>query len=320
MKTTFALSLIYFAVCSLYAQAGYQKTDSIAKAFNEPYTDASDLAYKLTGPFAAEEEKARVIFAWIAFNIRYDYKKYKDPPPKPRISGRTPQELNENIRKWEENEIGNTLRIKKGVCADYSCLFQKMCEAIGLESVIVTGLSRKPNGRAGGDHAWNAVKIGGQWRLLDATWGAGYVDDDDERFIRRYTPAFFLTDPTFFILNHLPDDDQWQLLDEPLSKKEFNKQPMVYYSNPDFPLEAFSPESGKIVPVGDQAEIRLKFGSMPEVFVVAAGKNREIPAQIQKKDDGWAVLTFSAARASDISVFVGKSRQKTMMLAQFSVE
>lgn len=320
MKTVAFFSMIFFAVCSLSAQTGYTRADSVAKAFDQSYGDAADLAHKLTGPFNTEEEKARVIFAWIAHNIRYDYKKFKDPPPKPRITGRTPRELSDNIRKWEENEIKNTLRSKKGVCEDYSRLFQKMCASVGLESAVVTGDSRKPNGKVGRDHAWNAVKTGGQWRLLDATWGAGYIDDDDERFVRRYAPAFFATPPALFILNHLPDDDKWQLLDKPVAKKDFSKQPLINFSHPDYPIKAFYPENGKITPAEGKAEVRLQLGAMPTVFVVAANKTKEIPVQLQKKDDGWVVLTFSPGRASEINVFVGESRRKTTMLAAFAVE
>ncbi|MFN0217161.1 MAG: transglutaminase domain-containing protein [Saprospiraceae bacterium] len=320
MKTLFTLSLALLAAFSLCAQANYEKADSVAKAFKEEYADAADLALKLTKPFSTEREKARVIFAWVAFNIRYDYKKFKHPPPRPRISGRTPQEFEKNMRELHENEISNTLRSKKGICADYSRLFQKMCEAAKLESVIVTGVSRKLGGKGGGSHAWNAIKIEGKWCLLDATWGAGIVDREDEHFVRRYTPAYFATPPNLFVLNHLPDDEKWQMREKPISKAEFKKQPIVFFSNPDFPLEAFSPENGKIALKEGKAEIRFKLAKMPEVFVVTAGKKREIPAQLQEREDGWAVLTFSPGMASEISVFVGSSRLKTMMLAQFSIK
>ena len=47
-----------------------------------------------------------------------------------------------------------------GVCDSYSKLYQRLLTACGLESVRVTG----------GNHAWNAVNIDGQWCHVDATW------------------------------------------------------------------------------------------------------------------------------------------------------
>lgn len=319
MKLLLVLSFTLLAAFSLCAQPEFARADSIAGTFNKKYNDATELALQLTKPFDTDREKARVIFSWIAYNIRYDYKKYKDPPPKPRIGGRTPQELQKNIQAFQEDEIRNTLRHEKGVCADYSRLFQKMCTAAGLESVVISGISRKMSGR-GGSHAWNAVKIGEDWRLVDATWGAGFVDDDTERFVQRFTPAFFFTSPSLFLLNHLPDDEKWQLLEKPVSKVEFNEQPMVNFTIEAFPLEAFSPENGKIVPTDGKAEIRLKFSTIPTVFVVAAGKKREIQSDLKKTDDGWVILTFTPGSATLFTVYVGESRAKTTAVLQCSIK
>ncbi|KAI8842140.1 hypothetical protein BC829DRAFT_302199 [Chytridium lagenaria] len=42
------------------------------------------------------------------------------------------------------------------------------------------------------DHAWNAVVIGDahEWRLIDATWGAGYLKNNS--FEKRFTSTHFL--------------------------------------------------------------------------------------------------------------------------------
>ncbi|SER78388.1 hypothetical protein SAMN02910429_01073 [Lachnobacterium bovis] len=52
----------------------------------------------------------------------------------------------------------------KTVCAGYSKTFTMICNAIGNESVCVTGSG----------HEWSRVKIGNKWYNVDATW-----DDDD---------------------------------------------------------------------------------------------------------------------------------------------
>ena len=38
------------------------------------------------GRLQTERDKARAIFAWIGHNIRYDYKKYQNPPDPPRFT------------------------------------------------------------------------------------------------------------------------------------------------------------------------------------------------------------------------------------------
>jgi hypothetical protein len=319
MKNSILPALFFCCAFSLHAQEDYGKIDTFALSFKEPYTDAADLARQLTKHYSTDREKARVIFAWIAYNIRYDYQKYKSPTPPPQISASTPQEFAKNMKTLQEKEIRTTLLIKRGVCADYSRLFQKMCESAGLESVTVTGTSSTRLDR-NGKHAWNAVKFDGSWHLMDATWGAGFVETEDERFVRRFTPAFFATPPSLFILNHFPADEKWQMLDKPLSKREFNKLPIVNFSNRDFPIEAFFPENGKIVPTGGKAEIRLKFGKKPGAFIVSTGKSREIPAQVDASDDGWVTLTFSPGNATEITVYAGKHRNKTTMILQFSVD
>ena len=50
------------------------------------------------------------------------------------------------------------------VCSGYAMLFQKFMEEMGIESYIASGIVN------GGGHAWNVVKVGGQWYHVDCTW------------------------------------------------------------------------------------------------------------------------------------------------------
>jgi len=107
------------------------------------------------------------------------------------------------------------------VCAGYANLFLSLAEARRLEAVVSGyakgigyGLGQttftQPN------HAWNAVRIDGQWRLLAATWGAGYLSPSSA-FERAFNAHYFLTRPELFIYDHLPEDPRWQLLDTHIS-------------------------------------------------------------------------------------------------------
>ena len=78
------------------------------------------------------------------------------------------------------------------------------------------------------NHAWNAIFIEGEWRLVDSTWDAGYIDG--KSFHWRKQDFFFLMDPEYFVNSHLPytNKDQavskaWQLLDNPVDPKTFFK-------------------------------------------------------------------------------------------------
>ncbi len=72
------------------------------------------------------------------------------------------------------------------VCNGYAKAFVLLARACGLEAGRVTGVIRDEVGNPNeeGGHAWNVVKVDGQWYKLDATWddGVGHiyflVDDD----------------------------------------------------------------------------------------------------------------------------------------------
>jgi hypothetical protein len=167
------------------------------------------LASYLVEPVKDELEKVRAIYRWIAQNIAYDAKglatgKYGDLRPDAVLQRRT------------------------AVCEGYAGLFEKLARAAGLKVVKISGYAKgyhyTPGDRFDGptNHAWNGVMIAGQWHLLDSTWGAGYVTEQGQ-FVRRLEEHYFLTPPSEFIYDHLPEAPKWQLLRQPLSKADFER-------------------------------------------------------------------------------------------------
>ena len=65
---------------------------------------------------------------------------------------------------YERHGAEDILYFGTGVCDSYSKLYLKLLRAAGLEAIRVTGDAN------GGDHAWNAVKIEGDWCQVDTTW------------------------------------------------------------------------------------------------------------------------------------------------------
>jgi hypothetical protein len=74
-------------------------------------------------------------------------------------------------------------------------------------------------------HTWVAVRIKGQWQLVDATWGAGHVQD--KRFVKRFNEYYFFPAPDQLLFTHLPNEPKWQLVKTPLSAEEFQRCPRV---------------------------------------------------------------------------------------------
>src|SRR5690606_15652960 len=125
------------------------------------------------------------------------------------------------------------IKSKRGVCQGYATLYTIIADKAGLESVIVTGSSKSHPAHIGkqpgnSDHAWNAIKIGGEWKLVDVTWGAGTATGNPPKFNFKFSDKYFFTDPDVFFLNHFPDDKKWLMTNR--SEKEFADLPL-YYGN-----------------------------------------------------------------------------------------
>ena len=60
------------------------------------------------------------------------------------------------------------------VCAGYTKAYQLLLQKVGIASWYVSGDSKKPDENGSTSHAWNLVKIDGEWYYTDVTW-----DDKD---------------------------------------------------------------------------------------------------------------------------------------------
>ncbi|MCB9284152.1 MAG: hypothetical protein H6563_08785 [Lewinellaceae bacterium] len=308
--------LLFAALWCLSAtgQTTYEKADSIAAAFDEPYENVEDLARKLTATLSTEEEKARVFFIWIAHHIRYDCGKFHKPN-NPEFRARTEEEILVAMEQWRRSEIEKTLKYKKGICGDYSHLYKALCDAVELEAVVISGNARdfyKPQRNSFDiSHAWNAVRIDGEWRLLDATWGAGYTDAGVTKFYREVSPGFFFTPPKLFSQSHFPDDEKWQLLEEPLSKADYTDQPLVNYGQIDYRILDFAPGVETTSGEKNEKQIWLRFENTPKELMVTNRIGK--PMKFQRTDvDGKVLLSFSGSATGSITVFGGKSLRSRM--------
>jgi hypothetical protein len=151
-------------------------------------------------------QRARIVHDWVADRISYDGPAFR--------TGRYPPQDAESV-----------FRARKGVCAGYSHLFVALAKKVGLDAAFVVGDVRGPGMRLDGEpHAWNAVKAGGGWSLVDVTWDSGYLEG--ATFRKRYSVDYLMPSPDAFGIDHYPHAARWQLRDAPISRGAFLRQPL----------------------------------------------------------------------------------------------
>jgi hypothetical protein len=240
------------------------------------------LALYLNQGMRDETEVARAAFTWIADNVAYDL-----------AFG----------REWTAPDV--VLEGGRAACYGYAALFKSLVEAMGLEGAIIIGHGKGRGYEPGQattrahDHMWNAVKIGGEWRLVDCTWGAGYVDDGG-RFVRRFTDHYFLTPPEEFAYDHLPYGPRWQLVASPISNAEYVGRVNV---KPPFFERGLRLVSHQSVRIETGSHLEVTIGAPPDTALTAAlyERDRKLGREYtfaQREEKGFVVRATFPHRGS----------------------
>lgn len=173
--------------------------------------DLNNLAQKITRNSRTEDEKAKAIFLWISTNISYDNEL------------RNNSKLQKEFYTSEEKVIAKVLERRKALCGGYAMLYKKLCNQIGLYTEVINGFSKNydPSSKNSKipNHSWNAVKINGNWQLLDLTLAISYGTQNNPDLY------WFKTDPKYFIKTHYPENLKWTLVRSPISRSEFESLP-----------------------------------------------------------------------------------------------
>ena len=120
-------------------------------------------------PYGTECEREEYIHNYIINNCDYDEKAAES------------EEVQGN-----ENDAYGVFVDGKAVCEGYSKAFQLLCNKAKIDCVLLSGTADSDN------HAWNGVKIGGDWYQIDVTW------DDVDDFIYDSHEYFNLTDSLMY--------------------------------------------------------------------------------------------------------------------------
>jgi hypothetical protein len=192
----------------------FRKIDNRAKKAPENVTESVQmLTNYLIAPAKNERQKVRAIYIWIANNIHYDDTAF--------FHG-TEVYKRINWEHYQKQKAENVLKNRVAVCEGYANLFKQMCEQASITAECITGSCKDMYGSlADMKHAWCVVKVGNEWFMTDPTWGAGAMDTQNKKYIRRYNDAYFLPDKNIFLKDHFPDDPLWQFSEKLISEADF---------------------------------------------------------------------------------------------------
>jgi len=141
-SNTFTLTIHYRYSKSVFAQKQQNAKAALNKA---RYTVA-----ELISPDMSEYYKEKVLHDYIINNTKYDYDNY----------------LKNTIPDESFNAYGCLVR-GTAVCEGYSKAMKLLCDLSSLECIVVNGKAK--NGTRLDGHAWNIVKVDGEYYHLDVT-------------------------------------------------------------------------------------------------------------------------------------------------------
>lgn len=129
---------------------------------------------KLPGKDASDEKKVRAICDLMCNELEYNYES---------LEGGWSRE-NHDRNRFAGSEYG-ALVYGMCVCEGYALTFQCLAEALELDSIVVSGET------GSGHHAWNLVRVDGQWYHVDVTWmDNGDPERPDESWLLRSDEEF----------------------------------------------------------------------------------------------------------------------------------
>lgn len=274
---------------SKYVEIDYTAIDAHAR--NAPASAARNLntlsAY-LTSPAKSDLAKARSVYAWITSHIRYDEQAF---------SGE---------RYSSEVEYANrSLRSRKAVCTGFALLFKHLLQPAGIDVANIKGYARTFDSEAGQpirrvDHEWNAVRLDGDWYLLDIAWAQTTAKNGMPN------DYFFLTEPAEFAANHFPTDPRWQLLNAAVSKAQFDRFPKLYDAYFRLGFDGKFPESG-LIRTSDALTLTLKNDKDVE-FMCALGRlgdseSATVPVSVQRSGETYR-LTVSVPKRGNSTLLI----------------
>ncbi|WP_297333696.1 transglutaminase domain-containing protein [Flavobacterium sp.] len=288
------------------------KNDVYAIVYDYPNSVQSIeiLANKIKSDFTSNEDKARAVFSWIAFNVKFD------------VTGNSgkgfyytnEKDRQEKNQKQIQEMVATALNNNIATASGYAFLFENLAKAVGLEVVTIPGtlksdpsqIGQMPNGT---NHLWNAVKINNKWSLLDVTLGAGYIGSNGQ-FKPAFNDGYFFTNPERFYLNHYPNNTEWLFVNK--TKENFSKLPLFFGEYIASGYTIVSPDMGIIKPKNNIVE--FKFNNLSASEPVGYITDLSSQPVVMEQDEKTLVYKASVDSKASTLIVVVKGKPVAMYL------
>jgi hypothetical protein len=215
----FLFSFSYFHSTFAQFNGVFNEVDLYARSAPKNLQSIDELVTFFSNKPSTHLEKARMIYVWLTENISYDARAY-------------------NLKNPGDNSPFNVFKTKKAVCAGFANLYTELGEKMGLEIKTVLGLAKGyefesdvfDNLEESVNHAWNVIKIEGEWRVFDATWGEGFGTSNKKGKLvstKEFNNTWFSVNPKSAIFSHLPVDNKHQFVVPQVSFEIFLALPFL---------------------------------------------------------------------------------------------
>ncbi len=134
-------------------------------------------------PGMTDYDKEYALYAWLTGNVVYDQSHYEK----------------EGAPRTSYEPYGPLLK-GKGVCLGYAETFRLLMDMAGIECITVTGAGFQNRE----NHAWNMVKLNGEWYCVDPTWDLNPGINQDGEPVYGY---FNVTSDVMALTDHQWDYD-----------------------------------------------------------------------------------------------------------------
>jgi transglutaminase/protease-like cytokinesis protein 3 len=300
---------IYFPIATF--SQNFEKVDSMVSKYPR-FSKVEDLANQIDTDFSSDIHKSRAAFFWLTKNIRYNLKEFYNPRRRSsHFKYSSEEDRLKKIQNIKDNLVAETFKNKTGVCEEYAQSFKKICDLLNIQSEVIKGNIRSNATEIGKiatntNHAWNTVKIDGNWFILDATWAAGY--EYNGKWIRDFNDYFFNIPKDKIFKTYFPKDKIWVIRFGRMTAEEFYNQPI--FSNTFLALQAdlLSPKTG-IINLKTSEDIVLKFKNLdPNLLIFYAfkgTKNAQKPIITSEKDT-TIVIIKNPRRHTELVLYINE--------------